>query len=495
MLATIEEALGALREGRMIILVDDEDRENEGDIVAAASAITAEQVAFMAKQARGLICLTLEAARCDELGLDPMTPRNNAPLGTAFTVSIDAREGVSTGVSAADRARTMRRAVDPATTSRDFVSPGSVFPLRAVPGGVLSRTGQTEGSVDLARLAGLPPAGVICEVLREDGTMMRLAELREFGARFGLPVAAVADLVAYRLRTEKLVERVAVSDLPTDFGDFRVHAFRSAVDDRTHLALVAGDVSADEPALVRVHRASFPGDTFAFGDDKGRAGFEGALAAVAASGRGVFLYLNREETGVELLETLARQSADSDPSTLLVRAVAAESPGAGRAPPARADQHPPPLHRAGRLRPGRRGDGPSSPGAAAPRPCGLTGPPRGGMRPLFPVALAEYHPLRLHLRRRAHAPVRAPAPARGLARAFAPGVLRGEEGRRRRRRRAALALHRRRGRPRGRGARPGAARARRAGGPGGRARLAEGHPRRPAAAGRGDVQPADGRRR
>ena len=321
MLATIEEAIATLREGRMLILVDDEDRENEGDVVAAAATITPEQIAFMARKARGLICLALDAARCDALGLDPMTQRNTAPLGTAFTISIDAREGVTTGVSAQDRAVTIRKAVDPSSTRTDFVSPGSVFPLRAVPGGVLARTGQTEGSVDLARLAGLPPAGVICEVLRDDGTMMRLPELCEFGAEHGLPVVTVADIVAYRLRTERLVERVASADLPTEFGEFQIHAFRSVLDDRTHLALIAGDPTLDAPLLVRVHRAAFPADTFDLGGES-RASVIRAIKAIAAEGRGVFLYLNREETGADLLDSLAHVAHESDPVT---RAVQAES--------------------------------------------------------------------------------------------------------------------------------------------------------------------------
>ena len=310
MLASIEEAIRAMREGRMLILVDDEDRENEGDVVAAAGSITPEQLAFMAKQARGLVCLAMDAGLCDDLGLDPMTRHNTAPLGTAFTVSIDAREGVSSGISAADRAVTIRKATDPAARPSEFVVPGHVFPLRAVPGGVLVRTGQTEGSVDLARMAGLRPAAAICEVLRDDGTMMRLPELLEFGRANDMPVAAVADIVAHRLRNEKLIEEVAQTDLPTDFGDFRVHAFRSTVDGRAHLALVAGAITEDVPVLVRVHRASFPGDTLWFTDGHGRADVEEALGAIEREGAGVFLYINHEETGADLLGSIAGACRD-----------------------------------------------------------------------------------------------------------------------------------------------------------------------------------------
>ncbi len=339
MLATIAEAIETLRQGRMLILVDDEDRENEGDLVAAAETITPEQVTFMSKQARGLICLALDAERCDALELHPMTERNTAPLGTAFTVSIDAREGITTGVSAHDRAVTIRKASSPDAGPRDFVSPGHVFPLRARPGGVLVRTGQTEGSVDLMRLAGLQPAAVICEILREDGTMMRLPELCEFGRRHNLPVVAVADIVAHRLKTERLIQEVASADLPTDFGPFRLRAFTSsfgandrsarpahgAIEQRAHLALVMGEAKPDRPVLVRVHRANFPGDAFPFSGGRGRAEVERALSAIANEGCGVFLYLNREETGADLLQSLERVRTEPDPSARLERAVRDES--------------------------------------------------------------------------------------------------------------------------------------------------------------------------
>lgn len=325
MIATTEQAIETIRAGGMVILVDDEDRENEGDIVAAASTITPQQLTVMARQARGLICLAMAPDMCDRLGLEQMVAHNTAPFATAFTISIDAREGVSTGISSKDRATTIRKSVDPASGPADFVTPGSVFPLRAVQGGVLSRTGQTEGSVDLARLAGLPPAGVICEVLRDDGTMMRLGELQQFGEQLGMPVCTVADLVAYRLRTEKLVQEIATADLPTDFGEFQVRAFASTLDDRTHLALVLGDLSGDDPVLVRVHRANFPGDTFQFREGRGRADVEEALRLISQAGRGVFLYLNREETGIDLLASLERVADEVEPSNLVDHAVGLES--------------------------------------------------------------------------------------------------------------------------------------------------------------------------
>jgi 3,4-dihydroxy 2-butanone 4-phosphate synthase/GTP cyclohydrolase II len=304
MLATIEHVLDVLAQGRMIILVDDEDRENEGDLVAAADLIKAEHLAFMAKKARGLICLAMDGPMCDRLGLEMMVRRNTAPLGTAFTVSMDAREGVKTGISAKDRAITIQKAVDPTSSNDDFVFPGSIFPLRAVPGGVLARTGQTEGSVDLSRLAGCSPAGVICEILNDDGSMMRLPALLEFGREFDIPVAAVADIVAYRLKNEKQIREEARAELPTDFGQFTVVSFSTVLDHRTHLALFAGDVTTPEPVLTRVHRANFPGDVFNFIDGRGREEVAAALEMIAAEGRGIFLYLNREETGEDLISAL-----------------------------------------------------------------------------------------------------------------------------------------------------------------------------------------------
>jgi len=323
--ARFEEGLNAMREGRMLIMVDDADRENEGDLVVAAQHVTEVQLAFMARQARGLVCLALDHDLCDRMSLEPMAAVNTAPLGTAFTFSIDAREGVCDGISARDRVTTIRKAMEPGATRADFMSPGHVFPLRAVPGGSLVRAGQTEGSVDLARLVGLLPGAVICEILREDGSMMRTKELLEFGERHHMPMIAVADVIAHRLQTEQLLHEVAQADLPTDFGPFRVHAFQSTLDDRAHLALVLGDVSSGEPTLVRVHRANFPGDTFTFSDGRGRADVESALRKIADEGRGIFLYLNREETGSDLLESLALSSREGDPASVVSRAVRNES--------------------------------------------------------------------------------------------------------------------------------------------------------------------------
>lgn len=325
MTVTIEEAVQKIKDGGMVILVDDEDRENEGDIVAAASLVTPEQLTLMARQARGLICLAMEPEMLDRLGLEQMVAHNTAPYSTAFTISIDARDGVTTGISSKDRATTIRKAVDPDSGPADFVTPGSIFPLRAVPGGVLRRTGQTEGSVDLARLAGLPAAGVICEILREDGTMMRLAELVEFGKKYDMPVCTVADLVAYRLKTEKLIKEADAAELPTDYGEFRVRAFTSVLDDRTHLALILGDITPEKPVMVRVHRANFPGDTFSFRESRGRADVEYALSMIANEGAGVFLYLNREETGADLLSSLQHVEDTKDPTSQLDKAVGLES--------------------------------------------------------------------------------------------------------------------------------------------------------------------------
>lgn len=324
-IATTLDAIKTLSEGRMIILVDDEDRENEGDIVAVASTITADQIAFMARKARGLVCLAMAHQEIDRLALRPMTSNNTAPHCTAFTVSIDAREDVTTGISAKDRATTIRKAIDPTSTPADFVSPGSVFPLRAVPGGVLERTGQTEGSVDLAKMAGLPAGAVICEILKEDGTMMRLDDLLAFGKEHDLPVCTVADIVAWRLANENLVSEQSQADLPTDFGGFTVRAFTTTLDDRTHLALVKGNLSPETTATVRVHRANFPGDVFFFNGSTGRTDIENALKIVSESECGVFLYLNREETGVDLLESLGRVASNCGNAQAVDTAIGMES--------------------------------------------------------------------------------------------------------------------------------------------------------------------------
>src|SRR5206468_2732401 len=232
--ATIEQAIEDIRSGRFVVVVDDADRENEGDLTIAAQFVTPEAIAFMATHGRGLICLCLSPERCDELGLRPMTERNETPLGTAFTVSIEAREGVSTGISAQDRARTIHVAIDPASRPEDLVQPGHVFPLRGRPGGVLQRGGQTEGAVDLARLAGLIPAGVVCEIMKDDGTMARVPDLTEFCARHGIRMVTVADLIQYRRRTEKLVERVVSVRLPTEYGEFQAVAYRELISGKQH---------------------------------------------------------------------------------------------------------------------------------------------------------------------------------------------------------------------------------------------------------------------
>ena len=300
--ATVEEAVEEIRNGRMVVVVDDPDRENEGDLVVAAQFATPEAVNFMATHARGLICLCLTAERCEELGLPPMAQRNEAPLGTAFTVSVEAREGVTTGISAADRAHTIQVAIDPGSTPHDLVQPGHVFPLRARDGGVLVRSGQTEAAVDLARLGGLSPAGVVCEIMNEDGTMARVPDLVPYCERHGLRMITVADLIEHRRRTEKLVERVVSVQLPTEFGFFSAIAFRETLTGREHLALVMGEVG--ENVLVRVHSECLTGDVFhSLRCDCGEQ-LVAALAAIAAEGSGVLLYMAQEGRGIGLLNKL-----------------------------------------------------------------------------------------------------------------------------------------------------------------------------------------------
>jgi 3,4-dihydroxy 2-butanone 4-phosphate synthase/GTP cyclohydrolase II len=302
--ATIEEAIEDIRAGRMVVVVDDEDRENEGDLTIAAQFATPEAINFMARNARGLICLCLTEERADELALRPMTERNEAPLGTAFTVSIEAREGVTTGISAADRSRTIQVAISPQSTAHDLVQPGHVFPLRAKPGGVLERMGQTEAAVDLARLAGLNPSGVICEVMNDDGTMARVNDLGPYCARHGLKMITVADLVEYRRRHERLVERGATVRLPTEYGEFRAVAFREKLSGKVHVALVKGDVDGAENVLVRVHSECLTGDVFhSLRCDCGEQ-LEHALAQIDAEGRGVLLYMAQEGRGIGLLNKL-----------------------------------------------------------------------------------------------------------------------------------------------------------------------------------------------
>ncbi len=302
--ATIEEALDDIRQGKMVVVVDDENRENEGDLTMAAQFITPEAINFMAKEGRGLICLALTAERCDELGLDLMAAKNESAYKTAFTVSIEARTGVSTGISAADRARTMQVAIDPSASPRELVQPGHVFPLKARDGGVLERVGQTEAAVDLARLAGLIPAGVICEVMNDDGTMARVRDLEPYCRRHGLKMITVADLVAYRRETEKLVERVVCTGLPTAFGEFVAYGYRSLVDNKHHVALVKGEVDGAGDVLVRVHSECLTGDVFhSLRCDCGEQ-LESALSMIEREGRGVLLYLSQEGRGIGLLNKL-----------------------------------------------------------------------------------------------------------------------------------------------------------------------------------------------
>ncbi|HOT23113.1 MAG TPA: bifunctional 3,4-dihydroxy-2-butanone-4-phosphate synthase/GTP cyclohydrolase II [Thermoleophilia bacterium] len=302
--ATIEEALDDLREGRFVIVCDDEDRENEGDLTLAAQFTTAEKINFMAREGRGLICLALTAQRCAELHLPPMVSDNRAKLQTAFTVSIEARDGVTTGISAADRARTIQVAIDPETTPDELVQPGHVFPLTARPGGVLKRTGQTEAGVDLARLAGLTPAAVICEIMNDDGTMARVPDLVPYAKRHGLKIVTVADLIKYRRRTEKLIRRAATVTLPTKYGEFRAIGYESVLDGGQHVALVKGDVAGKSDVLVRVHSECLTGDVFgSLRCDCGEQLAE-ALRRIESEGMGVLLYMRQEGRGIGLLNKL-----------------------------------------------------------------------------------------------------------------------------------------------------------------------------------------------
>jgi 3,4-dihydroxy 2-butanone 4-phosphate synthase/GTP cyclohydrolase II len=302
--ATIEEALEDVRQGKFVVVVDAADRENEGDLTIAAQFATPEAVNFMATHGRGLICLCLTDERCDELALEQMTDRNETPFGTAFTVSIEAREGVSTGISAQDRARTIQVAIDPSKGPEDLVQPGHVFPLRARVGGVLQRAGQTEAAVDLARLAGLNPAGVVCEVMKDDGTMARVPDLVAYCARHDLKMVTVEDLIEYRRRTEKLVERLTSVRLPTAYGDFIAIAFREKLTGKHHVALVKGHVEGEEDVLVRVHSECLTGDVFhSLRCDCGEQ-LEQALARIGSEERGVLLYMAQEGRGIGLLNKL-----------------------------------------------------------------------------------------------------------------------------------------------------------------------------------------------
>src|ERR1700753_2060582 len=302
--ATIEEAIEDIRQGKMVVVCDDENRENEGDLPMAAQFVTPEATNFIRKEGGGLICLALTPDRCDELGLDLMAAKNESAFETAFTVSIEARSGVSTGISAADRARTIQVAIDPKSSPRELVQPGHVFPLKARAGGVLERVGQTEAGVDLATLAGLNPSSVICEIMNEDGTMARVPDLVGYCERHGLKMITVADLVAYRRRHEKLVERVVSTKLPTSFGDFVAVGYRSLVDNKHHVALVKGDVDGEQDVLVRVHSECLTGDVFhSLRCDCGEQ-LESALGMIEREGSGVLLYLAQEGRGIGLLNKL-----------------------------------------------------------------------------------------------------------------------------------------------------------------------------------------------
>ncbi|HEV8536068.1 MAG TPA: bifunctional 3,4-dihydroxy-2-butanone-4-phosphate synthase/GTP cyclohydrolase II [Candidatus Limnocylindria bacterium] len=304
--ATVDEAIADIRGARMVIVVDDEDRENEGDLTMAAELASPEDVAFIRKYASGVICVPMTAERLSELDLPQMVSRNEARLGTAFTVSVDAREGITTGISATDRARTIKVLADPRTRAHDLVKPGHIFPLQAREGGVLVRAGQTESAVDLCRLAGLAPVGVICEITNPDGSMARLPELKRFAKRHGLRVITVKDLIAYRMARERLVEKVATAKLPTEYGDFTVHGYKAKVGntEAEHVALTMGDVATGEPVLVRVHDECLTGDTFrSVRCDCGEQ-LEMALARIAKEGRGVLLYLRQEGRGIGLMNKL-----------------------------------------------------------------------------------------------------------------------------------------------------------------------------------------------
>lgn len=303
--ARIEDAIEDIRQGKMVILVDDEDRENEGDLTLAAEMVTPEIINFMAKHGRGLICLTMTAERCDQLRLPLMVSSNTSSFGTAFTVSIEAKKGVTTGISAADRAHTILTAVGDDCKAEDLARPGHVFPLRAKPGGVLVRAGQTEGSVDLARLAGLKPAGVICEIMNDDGTMARMPQLKKFAREHGLKICTIADLVAYRLKNEMLVRRASDVFLPTSYGGkFRAIAFENDVDKLEHLALVKGEIKGDEPVLVRVHSECLTGDVFGSRRCDCAEQLHRAMEMIDAEGTGIVLYMRQEGRGIGLINKL-----------------------------------------------------------------------------------------------------------------------------------------------------------------------------------------------
>jgi 3,4-dihydroxy 2-butanone 4-phosphate synthase / GTP cyclohydrolase II len=302
--ALIDDAIEAIRRGEMVIVVDDEDRENEGDLTIAAEKVTPEAINFMATYGRGLICMPMTGERLDQLEIPLMVDKNTTLLQTAFTVSIEAKKGVSTGISAPDRATTVLTAIHPQTKPSDLARPGHMMPLRAREGGVLVRAGQTEAAVDLARIAGLYPAGVICEIMAKDGTMARVPELTRFAKKHKLLMITIADLIRYRMRTEGLVKKVAVASLPTEFGEFRIHGFESLIDKETHVALVLGEIGEGEEVLVRVHSKCLTGDVFHSARCDCGAQLETAMRRISSEGRGVLLYLNQEGRGIGLANKL-----------------------------------------------------------------------------------------------------------------------------------------------------------------------------------------------
>lgn len=303
---TVEEAVEDFKKGKMLILVDDEDRENEGDLVIAADFVTPESINFMAKYGRGLICLSMSEEMCERLGLELMVDNknNSARFGTAFTVSIEAKEGVTTGISAFDRAHTIKVAIDPNSTEKDLARPGHVFPLKARNGGVLVRAGQTEGSVDLARLAGLTTAGVICEIMNDDGTMARMPELQKFAEMHGIKILTIADLIAYRTENENIIEEAAVAKMPTIFGNFKIKGFRSKVDGQEAVALIKGELQKDDHVLVRVHSQCLTGDVFGSLRCDCRDQLKCSLEMIEKEGKGVLLYMFQEGRGIGILNKI-----------------------------------------------------------------------------------------------------------------------------------------------------------------------------------------------